>query len=159
MKVLNLCVFALIAFFNLIIASEIPQSSTLDENAAPLNMTTLECNPPFAIPSSNPPPTKTKREEDGKSQATKVARKAPTESAIAKAKAKLYKVKKQKPKPKVTPRPCKYPGSRPCITQKEIDQGWHDVDGCFNENLFLLGIGPTHCWDAGDDCVKADCRY
>ncbi|KAK6598177.1 hypothetical protein H4I95_08787 [Botrytis cinerea] len=104
------------------------------------------------------PPTKTKREEDGKSQATKVARKAPTESAIAKAKAKLYKVKKQKPKPKVTPQPCKYPGSRPCITQKEIDQGWHDKKGCYNRSLFFT-YGITHCWEEGDDCVKPDCRY
>ena len=158
MKVLNVCVFALIAFFNLIIASEIPQSSTLDGNAASLNMTTPECNPSFAIPSSKSPPTKTKREEDGKSQATKVARKAPTESAIAKAKAKLYKVKKQKPKPKVTPQPCKYPGSRPCITQKEIDQGWHDKKGCYNRSLFFT-YGITHCWEEGDDCVKPDCRY
>ncbi|TEY47390.1 hypothetical protein BOTCAL_0306g00100 [Botryotinia calthae] len=159
MKALDVCVFALIAFFNLIIALEIPQSSTIDGNVVPFNMTTPECNPSFIMPSSSSSSTKTKRKEDGKFQATKVARKPPTESAIAKAKAKLYKVKKQKPKPKVIPRPCKYPGSRPCITQKEIDQGWHDVDGCFNENLFLLGIGPTHCWDAGDDCVKADCRY
>lgn len=154
MKVLNVCVFALIAFFNLIIASEIPQSSTLDGNATPLNMTTPGCNPSFVMPSSCSSLTKTKRKEDGKFQETKTTPKSPAESS----KAKLYKVKKQKPKPKVTPQPCKYPGSRPCITQKEIDQGWHDKKGCYNRSLFFT-YGITHCWEEGDDCVKPDCRY
>ncbi|QSZ33193.1 hypothetical protein DSL72_002779 [Monilinia vaccinii-corymbosi] len=59
-------------------------------------------------------------------------------------------------KKKVKPPPCPYPETRTCITQKEVDQGWHDRPGCYNRNLFLLGFGRTHCWEAGDDSNTVD---
>ncbi|KAF5868791.1 uncharacterized protein Bfra_012123 [Botrytis fragariae] len=157
MKVSKACVFALITFFNVNTAAVIPEASTIDGDLVPFNMTTPEIPPPFVILSSSSSPTKTKRDDA---------------SRYREAKEKSYKIvdvvqkpwpwqrnKKEKVKPKATPRPCRYPETRPCITQKEIDQGWHDVAGCFNENLFLLGVGPTHCWDAGDDCIKPNCKY
>ncbi|TGO45340.1 hypothetical protein BCON_0401g00030 [Botryotinia convoluta] len=155
MKVSKACVFALITFFNLNTAAVIPETFTIDGDLVPFNMTTPEIHPPFVVLTSSPSPTKTKRGEASKPQESK----EPQRVVLVVSKPWPWQTKKEKVKPKVTPRPCKYPKTRPCITQKEIDQGWHDVAGCFNENLFLLGVGPTHCWDAGDDCIKPDCRY
>ncbi|TGO37468.1 hypothetical protein BHYA_0096g00070 [Botrytis hyacinthi] len=149
MKISKECVFALVTFFNLNTAVVIPETSTIDGDLVPFNMTTPEIPPPFVVLSSSPSPTKTKRDEAKESYRVVNVVQKPWP----------WQRKKPKVKPKVTPRPCKYPETRPCITQKEIDQGWHDKAGCFHENLFLLGVGPTHCWDAGDDCVKPDCRY
>ncbi|TGO21030.1 hypothetical protein BPAE_0247g00080 [Botrytis paeoniae] len=154
MKASKACVFALITFFNLNTAAVIPETSTKDGDLVPLNMTTPEIHPPFVVLSSSSSPTKTKRGEASKSKEAKETHRV----VEVVEKPWPWQRKKEKVKPKVTPRPCKYPKTRPCITQKEIDQGWHDKAGCYNRSLFFT-YGLTHCWDAGDDCVKPDCRY
>ncbi|TGO81146.1 hypothetical protein BPOR_1321g00030 [Botrytis porri] len=154
MKVSNACVFALITFFNLSTAVVIPETSTTDGDLVPFNMTTPEIHPPFIVLPSSSSPTKTKRGEASKSQEVKEHEKV----VPIYEKPWPWQRKKEKVKPKVTPRPCPYPKTRPCITQKEIDQGWHDKAGCYNRSWFFT-YGPTHCWDAGDDCIKPDCRY
>ncbi|KAF7910384.1 uncharacterized protein EAE98_012071 [Botrytis deweyae] len=148
MKVSKAYVFVLITFFNLNTAAVIPETTTIDGNLVPFNMTTPEIPPPFVVLSSPPSPTKTKRDEAKESYRIVHVYQKPWP----------WQRTKPKTKPKVTPRPCPYPETRPCITQKEIDQGWHDKAGCYSRSLFFTW-GSTHCWDAGDDCVKPDCRY
>ncbi|KAF7945059.1 hypothetical protein EAE96_009840 [Botrytis aclada] len=152
MKVSNALILALITFSNMSTALVIPETSTVDGNLVPLNMTTPEFHPPFVVLPSSSSPTKTKRDEASKYQEAKEAQRPAARNL------KRWKTKEQKAKPRVTPRPCSYPKTRPCITQKEIDQGWHDRAGCYNRSLFFT-YGMTHCWDAGDDCIKPDCRY
>ncbi|APA13768.1 predicted protein [Sclerotinia sclerotiorum 1980 UF-70] len=136
----------LAAFFGLATAMVIPTNSNdvprvsatttiKEEYSVPFNMTKFKINSPFVVLNSSPPSP------------------SPSHSNIKRTSGKPWKEGQ-----KATPRPCPYPKTRPCITQKEIDQGWHDISGCFNETYFLL-IGRTYCWEAGDDCVKADCRY
>ncbi|CAD6453381.1 338326fe-8aa4-4f55-9401-5f7522f92489 [Sclerotinia trifoliorum] len=136
----------LAAFFGLATAMVIPANSndvprvsatttTKEEHSVPFNITKFRINPPFVVLHSSPPSP------------------APSRSNAKRTFGKPWKARQ-----KATPRPCPYPKTRPCITQKEIDQGWHDVNGCFNETYFFV-MGHTYCWEAGDDCVKADCRY
>lgn len=145
MKISKACVFALVTFFNPNTAVVIPETSTIDGNLVPFNMTTPEVPLPFVVLSS---PTKTKRDAAEESYRIVHVAQKPWP----------WQRKKPKVKPKVTPRPCPYPETRPCITQKEIDQGWHDKSGCYSRSFFFTWVS-THCWDAGDDCVKPDCRY
>ncbi|KAF7857899.1 hypothetical protein EAF04_009257 [Stromatinia cepivora] len=148
MKPSKTCFLALATFFGLTTAilipanyNDVPQvttaatTTTKDQRLVPFNMTNPEINPPFVVLHSSPPPP------------------SPSHSHAKRTFGKPWKEGQ-----KATPRPCPYPKTRPCITQKEIDQGWHDVTGCFNESYFFI-IGRTYCWEAGDDCVKADCRY
>lgn len=72
----------------------------------------------------------------------------------------LQSTSRTAPRKKVLPPPCPYPRTRPCITQKEVDQGWHDIAGCYNTVWIpIFTFVTTKCWEAGDDCVMEDCRY
>ncbi|KAG4025323.1 hypothetical protein MFRU_061g00410 [Monilinia fructicola] len=156
---------ALLAFINLIAAMVIPkadngvpgaiaavvgQTTTNHQQKFPFNTTDWELSPPFVVLAAAASSSSSNTEGE-KSISPPFSH--PSSQLPTKREEKVPK------KTQVKPPPCPYPETRPCITQKEVDQGWHDRPGCYNRNLFLLGFGRTHCWDAGDDCVKEDCRY
>ncbi|ESZ93471.1 hypothetical protein SBOR_6149 [Sclerotinia borealis F-4128] len=142
MKPSYVCLLALVAFFNPVATLVIPTNST---NHVQVNTTAATC---FLSSSSSSFISSNADDKQNIEQAP------PGHSRI-----KRHGQCAQKNKEKVKPRPCRHPGTGSCITQKEVDQGWHDKAGCFSETYWFAGWWPSHCWDAGDDCVKDDCRY
>ncbi|RAL58085.1 hypothetical protein DID88_009698 [Monilinia fructigena] len=132
-----------------------PQTATEHQPKFPFNTTDLELSPPFVVLSSssssdteadtvintvintaiNPPNIHDKR-FFGYSTSYNVNR----------------KIKPYCPSPKSE--------HRTCATQKEVDQGWHDTDGCHRVlAIRFLGFNIDKCWVAGARCIKKNCRY